>query len=77
MKEMMKNTGILLAITLIAGLLLGLVYQVTKAPIAEQEAKAKQEACQEVFADAATFEAVELWQWMRAHGAARATDRKV
>ena len=57
MKEMMKNTGILLAITLIAGLLLGLVYQVTKEPIAEQEAKAKQEACQEVFADAASFEA--------------------
>ncbi|MDE7248221.1 MAG: RnfABCDGE type electron transport complex subunit G [Lachnospiraceae bacterium] len=60
MKEMMKNTGILLAITLIAGLLLGLVYQVTKEPIAQQEAKAKQEACQEVFADAASFEAVEL-----------------
>lgn len=60
MKEMMKNTGILLAITLIAGLLLGLVYQVTKEPIAKQEAKAKQEACQEVFADAASFEAVEL-----------------
>lgn len=55
MKEMMKNTGILLAITLIAGLLLGLVYQVTKNPIAEQEAKAKQEACQEVFQDAASF----------------------
>lgn len=60
MKEMMKNTGILLAITLISGLLLGVVYQVTKEPIAEQEAKAKQEACQEVFADAASFEAVEL-----------------
>ena len=60
MKEMMKNTGILLAITLIAGLLLGIVYQVTKEPIAEQEAKAKQEACQEVFADAASFEAVQL-----------------
>lgn len=55
MKEMMKNTGILLAITLIAGLLLGLVYQVTKEPIAVQEAKAKQEACQEVFQDAASF----------------------
>ena len=55
MKEMMKNTGILLAITLIAGLLLGVVYQVTKEPIAEQEAKAKQEACQEVFQDAASF----------------------
>ncbi len=60
MKEMMKNTGILLAITLIAGLLLGLVYQITKDPIAEQEAKAKQEACKEVFADAASFENVEL-----------------
>ena len=29
MKEMMKNTGILLVITLIAGLLLGLVYPVS------------------------------------------------
>ena len=46
MKEMMKNTGILLAITVIAGLLLGRVYQVTKEPIAMQEAMAKQEACQ-------------------------------
>lgn len=60
MKEMMKNTGILLVITLVAGLLLGLVYQITKDPIAEQEAKAKQEACKEVFADAASFENVEL-----------------
>lgn len=55
MKEMMKNTGIMVAITVIAGLLLGLVYQVTKNPIAEQETKAKEEACQEVFADAASF----------------------
>lgn len=60
MKEMMKNTGILVAITVVAGLLLGLVYQITKEPIAEQEAKAKQEACKEVFADAAAFEAVEV-----------------
>lgn len=59
MKEMMKNTGIMVAITVIAGLLLGLVYQVTKNPIAEQETKAKEEACQEVFADAASFEAME------------------
>lgn len=55
MKEMMKNTGIMVAITVIAGMLLGLVYQVTKNPIAEQEALAKQKACQEVFADAASF----------------------
>ena len=62
MKEMMKNTGILLAITLIAGLLLGVVYQVTKEPIAAQEEKAKQEACREVFADADSFEAVDVLQ---------------
>lgn len=55
MKEMMKNTGIMVAITVIAGLLLGLVYQVTKDPIAWQEALAKEEACREVFADAASF----------------------
>lgn len=60
MKEMMKNTGILLAITIAAGLVLGLVYQITKDPIAVQEAKKKQEACQEVFQDAASFEAVEV-----------------
>lgn len=59
MKEMMKNTGIILAITIVAGLILGLVYQITKEPIAAQEAKAKQEACQEVFQDEASFEAVE------------------
>lgn len=62
MKEMMKNTGILLAITVVAGLVLGLVYQITKEPIAEQDAKKKQEACQEVFADAASFEAMEVTQ---------------
>ncbi|MBP3476381.1 MAG: RnfABCDGE type electron transport complex subunit G [Lachnospiraceae bacterium] len=60
MKEMMKNTGILLAITIVAGLVLGLVYQITKEPIAAQEAKAKQEACKEVFEDASSFEAVEI-----------------
>ena len=60
MKQMMKTTGILLAITVVAGLLLGLVYQITKDPIAAQEAKAKQEACKEVFTDAAAFEAVEV-----------------
>ena len=60
MKEMMKNTAILLVITVVAGLVLGLVYQVTKDPIAEQEAKKKQEACQEVFQDAASFESMEV-----------------
>ncbi|MBO5208662.1 MAG: RnfABCDGE type electron transport complex subunit G [Lachnospiraceae bacterium] len=57
---MMKDTGILLAITLIAGLLLGLVYQITKEPIAVQQEKAKQEACQDVFADATSFSNVDV-----------------
>ncbi len=57
---MMKDTGILLAITLIAGLLLGLVYQITKEPIAVQQEKVKQEACKEVFADAASFSSVDV-----------------
>ncbi len=59
MKEMMKNTGIILVITIVAGLILGVVYQITKEPIAEQEAKKKQEACQEVFPDADGFEPAE------------------
>lgn len=57
---MLKDAGILLVITLVAGLLLGLVYQITKEPIAVQKEKAKQEACSEVFADAAEFEEIEL-----------------
>ncbi|MDE7187855.1 MAG: RnfABCDGE type electron transport complex subunit G [Lachnospiraceae bacterium] len=62
MKEMMKNTGILLVITLVAGLVLGFIYQITKEPIEEQNAKKKQEACQEVFQDAASFEQLEVSQ---------------
>ena len=60
MKRMMKDAGILFAITLIAGLLLGIVYEVTKEPIAMQQAKRKQEACKEVFRDASGFEAIEV-----------------
>ena len=37
MKEMMKNTGIMLAITIVAGLVLGFVYQITKDQIARQQ----------------------------------------
>lgn len=58
MKEMMKNTVIMLVITLVAGLVLGFVYQITKDPIAAQNARKKQEACQEVFQDAAGFEQI-------------------
>ena len=58
-RNMVKDSLILFAITLIAGLILGVVYQVTKEPIAVQKEKAKQEACREVFADAAGFKEAE------------------
>ncbi len=59
-KSMIKNALILFAITLVAGVLLGLVYQVTKDPIAYQEKLAQDKANQSVFAAAATFDDVSL-----------------
>ena len=60
MKGIIKDALILFAITLIAGLMLGVVNDITKEPIAQQEQKAKNEACQNVFAAADSFEAQEL-----------------
>lgn len=60
MKGMIKDALILFAITLIAGLMLGVVNDITKEPIAQQEQKAKNEACQNVFAAADSFEAQKL-----------------
>ena len=59
MKNIIKDACILFAITLVAGILLGLVYNVTKDPIAQQNEKAKQKAYQEVIADADKFEALD------------------
>lgn len=59
MKKISKNTMILTVITLIAGIALGFVYEITKDPIAKAQEAAKQEACREVFPDAETFEAVD------------------
>ena len=56
MNKIIKNTGILMAITLVAGALLGLVYEITKVPIAQAQEDAKQEAYRTVLADADTFE---------------------
>ncbi|MBQ9141905.1 MAG: RnfABCDGE type electron transport complex subunit G [Lachnospiraceae bacterium] len=53
---MLKDAGILFAITLIAGLVLGFVYELTKEPIRVQEELAVQRACQAVFAAADNFE---------------------
>lgn len=59
-KESIRNTVSLMLITVIAGLLLGVVYEITKKPIAEEQQRAKEEAYREVFADAESFEAVEV-----------------
>lgn len=60
MNKILKNTLILTAITLVSGLLLGIVYEITKDPIAASQEKAKQEAYQQVIAEADSFEAVEV-----------------
>lgn len=56
--RIIKDTIAITAITLVSGLLLGIVNDITAGPIAQQEAKAKEEAYKAVFADADSFEAV-------------------
>jgi len=58
-KSMLKDAIVLLVITLIAGLALGFVYELTKEPIRIQQEKAIQKACQAVFAQAEKFDVVE------------------
>lgn len=53
--KIMKDAAMLTIITLIAGLLLGLVYEVTKNPIKVQQALTKQKSFQAVFTDATDF----------------------
>ena len=56
--KIVKDTLALTVITLISGLLLGVVNDITAGPIASQQAKEKEEAYKTVFADAASFEAI-------------------
>ena len=58
--ESIKNTISLMLITLIAGLLLGAVYEITKEPIRKENQRAKEEAYKAVFADADAFEDVKI-----------------
>ena len=51
MNKIVKNTLILTLITVIAGFLLGAVYEITKDPIAQAQEKTKKEAWQAVFSD--------------------------
>ena len=64
MKKIIKNTLILTIITVVAGLCLGLVYEITKKPIADSQEKAKKEAWQAVFpgADLSEFKQIDVDQ---------------
>ncbi|MCM1307010.1 MAG: RnfABCDGE type electron transport complex subunit G [Butyrivibrio sp.] len=56
MKKIIKDALVLFAITLISGLLLGTVYQVTKKPIEEQNEKTKIAAYNNVFSELQKYE---------------------
>ena len=60
MNKIIKNTLILTAITVVSGLLLGIVYNVTKEPIAQAQENTKQEAYRAVLTDASSFETVDF-----------------
>ena len=59
MNNIVKNTLILTSITVVSGLLLGIVYDITKEPIAEAQENTKQEAFRAVLSDASSFETME------------------
>ena len=76
-QKILNDTAIIFGITLIAGLLLGFVYELTKTPIANQELKAQADACSEVFKEAdengelvsnveLTFEETDVAKWITA-----------
>ena len=56
MNKIVKDAIILTVITVVSGCLLGLVYEITKEPIATAQYNTQQKAYQTVFTDAASFE---------------------
>ena len=58
--RIIKDTIAITVITLVAGLALGVVQDITADPIAKQEAQAKQDAYKAVFADADSFDVVDV-----------------
>ncbi|MCR5788332.1 MAG: RnfABCDGE type electron transport complex subunit G [Lachnospiraceae bacterium] len=71
-KENIRAIVTLTLITLIAGVLLGYIFELTKEPIAAQEALAKQEACKSIFAAADSFEPYEGFDTEKANEAVAA-----
>ena len=66
--EMLKNAGILFAITLLAGIALGFIHELTKEPIAHQQELKVQRACAEVFSQASAFQEVNPFELPTALG---------
>ena len=69
MNKIVKDTLSITVITLVAGLALGIVQDITAGPIARQAELTKQEAYKAVFRDAISFENIcrtrrnRLWTW--------------
>ncbi len=59
MNKLVKDALVLTLITVVAGCALGLVYEITKAPIKAAQEKATQEAYRAVFADANSFDVID------------------
>lgn len=60
MNKIVKDTFAITLITLVAGLALGVVQDITADPIAQQKLLAQQKACEAVFENAESFGAVDL-----------------
>ena len=60
MNKIIKNTIILTIMTFVSGVALGAVYEIIKAPIANAQEEAKQEAYKQVFEDADSFDDLEV-----------------
>ena len=58
MKKIVKDALVLFAITLVAGILLGVVYQITLDPIAKANENAKEKAYKAVLSEADSFETI-------------------
>ena len=56
MKDNIRAVITLAVITLVSGVLLGFIFELTKEPIAVEEARARQAACKSVFESAESFE---------------------
>ena len=56
MKDNIRAVITLAVITLVSGVLLGFIFELTKEPIAAEEARARQAACKSVFESAESFE---------------------